>query len=578
MSGQPMLAGVSRRRVAVPKSLRWRLPLSYAGIALVAALCLGVVLLITLRNYYSQREHDYLVENARAIGAAVADLVESEPSPGALRSQLKSYSFLSQTRVRLLDETEQVVADSGSPQQQQRVVALSLLDPWISPAFPGGAGETISPFGVEPELDRLSSPISRVITTTLGDDIYRSIIVIEDDSATITETVVITGSGFDGIHRSAEEPGVVVGPLGLISRMPTVGTPYGFGFDADAVSSDRKSRQIVRYPFGDDGGSPMGYVELSEGPAHGIQILEGVAWAWGVAAVVAVMLAIGVGWFVSKRISAPLLSLAATTVRMADGEFGARAPVASQDEFGLLAQSYNEMADRVEETVVTLRRFVTDAAHELHTPLTALRTNLELIAIEENDEKDRHALVDRALSQVARLAALTGGLLELSRIESDVPASSHARLDLGALLRETSEVYASQAEQAGLSFHLELPRGALIIEGDGPQLRRALGNLLDNAIKFTPSGGDVTLGARQDGRWSALWVADAGIGIPDNDLPHLFGRFHRGRNAADRPGSGLGLAIVKAIVESHGGHVTVADNGSQGAVFSVWLPAVRSAV
>lgn len=221
----------------------------------------------------------------------------------------------------------------------------------------------------------------------------------------------------------------------------------------------------------------------------------------GDAGSVAVVLAAGVGWFASRRISDPLVSLTRVTSRMAQGELAARADVAGRGELGVLARSFNEMAERVEETVVTLRRFATDAAHELRTPLTALRTNLELAANGKDDD-ERRALVDRALTQLARLEALTVGLLELSRIETGVAEDQGGPLDLVALVGETSELYASQAEQAGLSFHLDLGAEALVVQGVEPQLRRALSNLLDNALKFTPVGGVVRVGARQDGSWA----------------------------------------------------------------------------
>lgn len=554
----------------MPRSIRWRLPFSYAVIALLAALSLGVVLLITMRNYYLQRELDYLTDNARAISSVVADLVGQGTSPAALRSQLKSLSFLSQTRVRLLDETMQMVVDSGSPQQQE-IAALSLLDPSALPTLSEGMFGGIPSSDVEIESDLLASYISRTTTTTLGSGAYRSFIVIEGERTTVTETVVITGSGLDSLLDSSEQLEARTGPLGFISRLPTVGTPYGFGFDADVGSDDYRSIQMVQHPFRDEGGNLAGYVELSEGPAYGLRVLESVVWGWGIAGAVAVVLAGSVGWLASRRISGPLLSLTGTTIRMAKGELTARANVTTQDEFGLLAQSFNEMADQVEETVVTLRRFATDAAHELHTPLTALRTNLELVASDEGDA-DRRARVDRALTQVARLTTLTESLLELSRIESGVLEDQHAPLDLIALVRETSELYASQAEQAGLSFHLELSSEVLLIQGNESQLRRALGNLLDNAIKFTPPGGEVRVGVRRDGDGAVLWVADTGIGILAADLPDLFSRFHRGRNAAGRPGNGLGLAIVKAIVESHSGQVLAGENVERGALFSLRLP------
>jgi two-component system sensor histidine kinase MprB len=237
---------------------------------------------------------------------------------------------------------------------------------------------------------------------------------------------------------------------------------------------------------------------------------------------------------------------------------------------GSLARSFNEMAGRVEETVVTLRRFASDAAHELRTPLTALRTDLELAADGKTDA-ERRALIGRALIQLARLEALTKSLLELARVESDTVKDPEGRVDLAALVQGASEPYASQAEQAGLSFHLDLSPESLVIQGNASQLRRALGNLLDNALKFTPVGGVVRVGTRRDGEWAVLWVEDTGIGIPEDDLPQLFARFSRGRNVVDRPGSGLGLAIVKAIAENHRGRV-LAENTAHGARFLLRLP------
>ncbi|UCC75893.1 MAG: HAMP domain-containing histidine kinase, partial [Anaerolineales bacterium] len=239
------------------------------------------------------------------------------------------------------------------------------------------------------------------------------------------------------------------------------------------------------------------------------------------------------------------------------------------DEIGTLARSYNQMADRVQEIIVTLQRFASDAAHEIHTPLTALRTNLELArrdVLEGNDEN----LVE-AQAQVERLEALTAGLLDLSRIESGSQEQSRAAVDLVRLAEEVGELYASRAEQAGVEFDLSLPSTPVTVQGDVGQLRSALSNLLGNAVKFTPQGGSIRFGVRQEGAMAVSWVEDTGIGIPDEDLPHLFQRFHRGRNAASYPGSGLGLAIVRAIVEQHGGQIQ-AESHDQGSSFTLRIP------
>jgi signal transduction histidine kinase len=257
---------------------------------------------------------------------------------------------------------------------------------------------------------------------------------------------------------------------------------------------------------------------------------------------------------------------------MTAGDLTARTAITSGDEVGTLAQSFNKMATRVEETIVTLRRFVADAAHELHTPLTALRTNLELLASEPSDLQ-RFAFAEQALAQVQRLETLTTDLLELSRLEAITSPAQKKPVNLTRMIQETSELYASQAEQLEIAFQLDMPHDDIIVTADETQIRHALCNLLENALKFTPSPGSIGAGITcNNSGHLEIWVQDTGIGIPDDDLPQLFSRFHRGRNAAAYPGSGLGLAIVKAITDAHNGSIT-AEPLPSGTRFTLRLPA-----
>lgn len=286
-------------------------------------------------------------------------------------------------------------------------------------------------------------------------------------------------------------------------------------------------------------------------------------WTGGVIVITGLL----VGLILSRRISRPVVALTRATRAMAAGDLDVRVSVRRRGEIGALAAAFNKMAAQVEETIVTLRRFVSDAAHEINTPLTALRTNLEMSPDGEN--------VRRALTQVERLETLTAGLLDLSRIEANAQTEGYVPVDLAPLVERVSELYASRAEQAGLTFELALPGEPMVVSGDEAQLQRVLGNLLDNAVKFTPQDGAVSLSLACEGEWAELRVEDTGIGIPEDDLPQLFSRFHRGRNTATYPGSGLGLAIVKAIVEGHGGTVS-AQNTAQGALFAVRLPVTEA--
>lgn len=510
-------------------SIRWRLPLSYAAIALLATLALGSVLLLALRGHYLRIERDYVQSNAQAIGFSLGQLLEGDPSPEVLQSQLDSLAFLSDTRVRLFDAGQELVA-SADPGSR---IGIGLAAARI--------GATLEAVGRVMALIQSGD----VLTTTLP---------------TADGTLVWIPADPGGRLPLPEEGSRRIWPLPLEGETWQSRAEAG---QAVAEADGTRSSQVARVPILGSADQLLGYVELSQGPAYAREILEDVAWGLGIAGAVAVALAAVVGWLISRRISDPLLALTEVTAAMAEGDLTARADVDRGDELGTLARSFNQMADRVEEIVVTLRRFVSDAAHEIHTPLTALHTNLELA------REDEHVV--QAQTQVERLEALTEGLLDLSRLESGTQSQALAPVPLVPLLQQVSELYASRAEQAGLTFELSLSDTPVTVQGDEEQLRRTLTNLLDNAIKFTPEGGRVFLGLRQEGGFAILWVEDTGIGIHSADLPHLFERFHRGRNAAAYPGSGLGLAIVKAVVERHGGQIQAAGT-DQGARFTMQIP------
>ena len=547
----------------IPSSIRWRLPLSYAAIALLTTLALGLVLLLTLRNFYEQQEQQYLQSNAAAIGSEIVPFLRDGLPVAALESQLKGFAFLSQARVQVLDAAENVVADSGS-------AALVGADAQVS---------------VQVEVNGVLREFSQSIAEGAGQQQFRSTIVISDGPLSSDTNVEIVGGAV--IERQVQVTGGEdMRGLGTVSELPVVGTPFGFGLGGAAGSSDERSELVVQQPLWSVAGDLLGYVVRSEGPAYGREIVRSVAWGWGVASVVAVLLAAAVGWLVSRRLSGPLVTLTAVTTQMAAGDLTVRTDIVRNDEVGQLAQAFNTMAGQVESTVATLRQFVADAAHELYTPLTALQTDLALL--EAKGEP-----VARAREQAARLQALTTGLLDLSRLEGNATAD-FAPLDMVALVQRMAEIYASRAEQAGVEFVVEMGGGATgvastgvaltgvaskaVIYGHETQLGQAIGNLLDNAIKFTLEGGRVVVTLTEpagvepaNGKFLRLTVRDSGIGIPAEDMAQLFHRFHRGRNVAAYPGNGLGLAIARAIVEGHGGKIAAMSDGG-GTTFTVCLP------
>ena len=512
--------------------------------ALLAVVALGIVLLASLRTYYSQQERDYLVGNARTVGAQLALSLEVNVPLEALQSQLQGFAFLTQARVRLLDSEGNLLADSGTAVGQSPVTTVS----WAVEAN-GGLQQ-----------------ITRTVEELQGETQYTTVILLQDErvASEIQITERSTISGDEALERFAE--------LGVDIQLSTVGTLFGFDLDAPHATNTPRSDQIAIHAIRDLRGRLLGRVELSEGPAYGQALIRSVAWGLVLASIVAVLLSAIVGWLISRRLIAPLLALTDVTARMAAGELSARTEIISRDETGVLANSFNEMAQRIEDTITTLRRFAGDAAHELHTPLTALRTSLELAS---GDQAAADKYIQRAQAQVERLEHLTSSLLDLSRLESGTVNEERAEIDLTMLLHAAHEHFASRAEQAGLTFELNLPSESITIQAIESQIQQAIDNLVNNAIKFTSESGGVKVSLRRVDETVLLAVEDTGIGIPKADLPHLFERFYRGYNAFDRPGSGLGLAIVRAIAHSYGGGVN-AENTNQGARFTLQLPITTS--
>ena len=518
-------------------SIRWRLPASYGVIALLAALSLGSVMLLVLRSYYARQEQDYLFGNALALQPIIEKVLQSELPEELLQDQVDSLAFLSQTRIRVLDTGGRIMADSGVPHPDQVVAVIGET----KRGFPfSGSGPAVLP---EDEIP---------------------FVIYSNKSQTAPEMMPF------------EKAIPASGPAPQTDMILSVSaSPYGYGF-VPAPQSDptRRSPYVAEILLIASNGRKLGVLEFSNGPSYGANVIDSVTLAWLIASVFAIAIAALTGWFMSKRVTRPVLALQKATRQMEQGDLSVRVDLRDerQQEFLSLANSFNGMAGQVEQTVSTLRAFIADAAHELHTPLTALQTNMEL-ARDEETASARTMYLSRAQEQSQRLEALVKSLLDLSRIESVQSNHAVALLDLKELASEISEPFASRAEQSDRLLTLDLPEEKMMVNGSEMQIKQVLANLLENALKFTPENGSILLTLRRLEAHALLTISDTGIGIAPEDLPHMFERFHRGRNASEYAGNGLGLAIVKAIVESHSGSVEAQSKGiGKGSTFSVKLP------
>jgi len=238
-----------------------------------------------------------------------------------------------------------------------------------------------------------------------------------------------------------------------------------------------------------------------------------------------------------------------------------------------LSTALNLMITRLDEAFQYSRRFVADASHELRTPLTIVKGELEEIAQHPGLTKDIRERLGSVLEEVQRLAGIVEGLFALSRLDAGEAQRECVRFDLGKLAASTVAQMSLLAEDKGIT--LECAESAEVnVEGDRARLKQIVVNLLDNSIKYTPEGGAITLRVASQADEALLEVADTGIGIPADALPHVFERFFRVDKARSRElgGAGLGLSIVKSICTAHGGRVDVESVVGQGSRVRVFFP------
>lgn len=289
-----------------------------------------------------------------------------------------------------------------------------------------------------------------------------------------------------------------------------------------------------------------------------------------------VLAALAVSWYFSRRVQRSISSVADAARQIAAGQFGARVPDPGLGgEFTTLAATYNQLADRLEATEETRRRMLSDLAHEMRTPLATVDAHLEAVedGVRELDSDTLRVIrvstrrLRRLAEDMTAISRAEEGNLDVTLRTVDAAALASAAADNGRDLFTAKGVH--------LETNKETPDHVRV---DPERMGQVLGNLLDNALRHTPSGGTVTLSCRRNGRWVEYAVTDTGEGVAAEHLPHLFDRFYRVDSARDRNhgGSGIGLAIAKALVEAHGGGISATSPGpGAGSTFTVRLPVVE---
>ncbi len=294
------------------------------------------------------------------------------------------------------------------------------------------------------------------------------------------------------------------------------------------------------------------------------------------AGLIGLLIAVSLALVISSSVARPLNRMSRAARRMAGGDYRQRVRVEGPREVRTLAVSFNEMAGQVAAAQQAQRDFLANVSHDLRTPLTSIQgfsqAIVEGVAADPGSAQHAAQIIQDEAARMHRMVEL---LLDLARLEAGQLDMQSRAIALSELLHGIGDSLSVKAQQKGLQLDLDVPRGLPRIAGDGDRLAQVFTNLLDNAIKHTPAGGQIALRAADQADGVTVSVQDTGDGIPAADLPRIFERFYqvdKSRQRDRRSGMGLGLAIARQIIEAHGGTIQAASTPGQGTTFTVWLP------
>lgn len=323
-------------------------------------------------------------------------------------------------------------------------------------------------------------------------------------------------------------------------------------------------------------GGRMAMMDAAMDEIIGQAFREAVVQSLAISTALAIATAVGASFFVSGRIAGSVARMLAASRRIAAGHYAERVPEGSQDELGQLAASFNSMASALEATERRRLELIGDVAHELRTPIANLEGYLEglLDGVVEPSDRTWAFLHGEA----GRLRRLVDDLGELSRAEARQIPISPRPVAPERLVEAAVERFRPQFAEKGVALEVALPAGLPAVLADEDRVVQVLGNLLGNALRYTPSDGRVTVDAVQNDGAVAFRVSDTGVGVAAEDLPHLFERFYRVEKSRSRAGggSGIGLTIARALVEAQGGRIWAESPGpGRGSTFTFTLPLAR---
>ncbi|HVP76533.1 MAG TPA: ATP-binding protein [Thermodesulfobacteriota bacterium] len=285
-----------------------------------------------------------------------------------------------------------------------------------------------------------------------------------------------------------------------------------------------------------------------------------------------IVVAAGVGWFMARQAVSDVEAVTRTAQKISGGTLEERVPVKARgDEIDQLAITFNQMLDRIQALLTEIKEMGDNMAHDLRSPITRIRGIAEVTLTTGKSLAEFEAMAASTIEECDRLLDLINTMLMISKAEAGVDHLTREEIDLGGVVQEACRLFEPTAEDKGITLSCDVREGSRFV-GDSRMIQRMLSNLLDNAIKYSLSGGSVIISVAENDARIVVSVKDTGIGISAKDLPHIFERFYRCDQSRSQTGIGLGLSLARAIARAHGGDITATSALNQGSTFNVILP------
>lgn len=355
-----------------------------------------------------------------------------------------------------------------------------------------------------------------------------------------------------------------------LQRLSRDGKPV---FETLAIEGRRHEARTVYAPVG-----PGVILQIGMTLEDNDEFLTDFREIFGTTVAGVMVLAALIGWFMARRALTNVEEVTRTAQAISASDLNQRVPVKGQaDEIARLAMTFNEMLDRIETLVTEMKEMNENIAHDLRSPITRIRGMAEMALTNGRAMEEYEAAAASTVEECDRLLEMINTMLYISQTEAMAAKLPTEEVDMTCVVRDACELFQPVAEDKGVNLVVEIDTD-LRVRGVLQGLQRMLANLIDNALNYTSSPGTVTVSVSADEKVGIIAVKDTGIGISQDELPHIFRRFYRSDRSRSRPGTGLGLTLVEAIVHAHRGRIAVASTPNVGTTFTVTLPSASAAL